>query len=91
MINNQVNNMALNRNIAKILNKALLGMIFTSITLTGYSQYKNFVVINKSMSEKELVKIAANIVPSPQQLRWQRLELTGFIHFGINTFTGNEW
>jgi len=29
--------------------------------------------------------------PSPQQLRWQQLELTGFFHFGINTFTGREW
>jgi alpha-L-fucosidase len=73
------------------LNKLLLGLVFTSITLPGYSQYKNFAVINSAMSEKQLVEIAANIVPSPQQLRWQRLELTGFIHFGINTFTGREW
>ncbi|MBA4275672.1 alpha-L-fucosidase [Flavobacterium sp.] len=75
----------------KWFNQLLLGLVFTSITLMGYAQHKNFVMIDKSMSEKELVKIAANIVPSPQQLRWQRLELTGFIHFGINTFTGNEW
>lgn len=43
------------------------------------------------MSDEELVKIAANIVPSPQQLRWQRIELTAFFYFGINTFTGREW
>jgi alpha-L-fucosidase len=30
-------------------------------------------------------------VPSPRQLRWQQLELTGFIHFGMNTFTNKEW
>ncbi len=30
-------------------------------------------------------------VPSPQQLRWQRAELTMFLHFGINTFTDREW
>jgi alpha-L-fucosidase len=75
----------------KRLNKLLLGLVFASITLTCFAQQKNFAVIDKSMSEKELVNIAANIVPSPQQLRWQRLELTGFLHFGINTFTGNEW
>jgi len=34
----------------------------------GFAQTKNFVVIDKSMSENELVKIAANVVPSPQQL-----------------------
>ncbi len=30
-------------------------------------------------------------VPSPQQLRWQRAEMTMFLHFGVNTFTDREW
>ena len=29
--------------------------------------------------------------PSDQQLEWQRDELYLFVHFGINTFTGEEW
>ncbi|WP_432221637.1 alpha-L-fucosidase [Flavobacterium sp. TMP13] len=73
------------------LKHTLLGLAFSSIAFSSYAQQKNFVTINASMSEQELVHIAANIVPSPQQLRWQRLELTGFLHFGINTFTGREW
>lgn len=38
--------------------------------ILGFAQTKNFVITDKSMSENDLVKIAANIVPSPQQLRW---------------------
>ena len=34
---------------------------------------------------------AANVIPSPQHLAWQRRERLGFIHFGINTFTDREW
>lgn len=29
--------------------------------------------------------------PTPQQVDWQRMEYYGFIHLGLNTYTGNEW
>lgn len=44
-----------------------------------------------SDSREMILAKAANVVPSPQHLAWQRGEMIGFVHFGINTFTDREW
>ncbi len=35
--------------------------------------------------------MAAHVIPLPKQHEWQELEMTAFLHFGINTFTDKEW
>lgn len=52
---------------------------------------KNFVIINSTDTEGEIITKAASVIPSKQQYEWQKLELIGFLHFGINTFTNREW
>jgi alpha-L-fucosidase len=55
------------------------------------AQITNYVEISKTDTENDIIRKAANVTPSPRQLRWQKLELTGFFHFGVNTFTDKEW
>lgn len=51
------------------------------------ASHSNYVVIQPEDTQADIIRKAANLVPAPRQLRWQQLELTGFFHFGVNTFT----
>ncbi len=43
------------------------------------------------MNFETFLKKAAEVSPSERQIEWFNTEFYGFIHFGINTFTGREW
>lgn len=43
------------------------------------------------MDRNELVNQLIKVVPNKNQLTQEEMEFYGFIHFGINTFTGREW
>jgi alpha-L-fucosidase len=53
--------------------------------------YTNYFFVEPGTPQQEIVEMAAQLTPSPRQFLWQQMELTAFIHFGINTFTNKEW
>ena len=69
---------------------AAVAMVSCQICFAQSSK-TNYVLIKSSDTEKDIIAKAARVTPSPRQLRWQKLELTTFFHFGVNTFTDKEW
>ena len=77
-----------------ITNRFLLLFVFLLTAVSGQGQevyYPGSVVFPADATLEQKVEMAAKVVPTLQQLAWQQMELTAFLHFGINTFTDREW
>lgn len=78
------------------MKKLLLSVVLLALICSGQVQnepgyYVKHLEFPQDVTLQQKVDMAARLIPSPQQLAWQQMELTAFLHFGINTFTGREW
>lgn len=69
---------------------SLIGLLTQTQAQTKYVG-NNYVAINATDTPEMIIAKAAHVTPSPRQLHWNQLELSAFLHFGINTFTNREW
>ena len=53
--------------------------------------YGVLVMLTAALAQGATAPESFGPVPSPRQLRWHDLEVYGFLHFGVNTFTDREW
>lgn len=81
----------MNSSLRTITFLSILFFITACSSLSKQEYYEKQVVFPDNATLEQKIDMASRLVPTKQQLEWQEMELTAFLHFGINTFTGNEW
>ncbi len=75
-----------------ITKNSVLGLAFMVLTITSMAKPAiQTLNLPDNISTDKIVQASTKLLPHPRQLKWQEMEFYGFIHFGINTFTGVEW
>ena len=74
-----------------IFSLALAALIASCTTQPKQELYEKHVAFPADATPEQKIDMVSRLVPTPQQLEWQQMEFTAFLHFGMNTFTGNEW
>lgn len=73
--------------------KSSLFRILTHVFMNKYTSFLFGALLTSAMTSALAAEAPKphGVVPTPSQVKWQRMEFYGFIHFGLNTFTGREW
>ena len=68
---------------------AMLGLM--AVSPTTVNAQDDFGLVQQTLPNPENTPLPVFPVPSERQLKWNETEFYAFFHYGMNTYTGEEW